>query len=392
MQNTQTPRRTIHHRVLDVKKMLCAATAALSLSLFSSYAAQAQATNQEAEGTVEIRIYNKDVDDTKDDLVKYGSSVIAYLRLNGAGKDMAVVLTNPDGKLRFSRAGALGQTASMTLSKDGSWSNVTLVGYDKSSSASDTKVEVHKDSPSGDIKKSAVCTVYWFTMPKMETTKGNNYDFVGVYYQPSPKPAVNMLAEYKLQPTGLDCTAPQFANLGNLAICQNAKGGYAVYWDKPAVVFYDYAPATAKVTVAKQYKRINSIPTELGWVDDSYAAAGNGLYHGTTVPICGDGLLPETDPPAEPADESKIVGEVKDDNTGLAVGMLYYTHRLKVTMEASFVDWAVEYNPSTKTVNALRQTDWSLSLDSSSDTPQAAKVKGFDYAPNLVPGYWVLQC
>lgn len=227
------PSATRCNRVLDIRPWLFAAVT-LSLCFFAGRAVQAQTTTQEAEGNVEIWLNN--TVDTSDDIVAQGGSKPCQVHLKNAQKDMRVVLFVPpisgtDVRKRLSLS-ATGVTNNadgslpLTLAKDGTWRTFSIGGAIGSDAVGDAVVEAHKDSVSGDIKKTASASVYWFKNPHMIVTKGGNYPQSSegtplTSYLASGQ-AVYLKAQVQLQPSGLPTsTTPELATLG-IGIVQNA--------------------------------------------------------------------------------------------------------------------------------------------------------------------------
>ena len=183
MENTQTTRRTIGNRVLEVKKTLGVVVIALGLSYCGGRAAHAQTTTQEAEGNVEIWINNTEMQD--DDVLPIGGSLPCQVHLKNAQKDMNVVLvvppistTNNSRRLGISMPGTPNNgdgSLSLTLAKDGTWQSFYIDGQIGSNNTNDAKIEAHKDTATGDIKTTGTASVYWFKNPIMKVTPGGAY-------------------------------------------------------------------------------------------------------------------------------------------------------------------------------------------------------------------------
>ena len=83
----------------------------------------------------------------------------------------AIVLTNPDGRLRF---GASDKTLSLTVPNDGSWVPFQISGETGSGAIGDAVIEAHCNTAKGALQGKKALTVFWFDSPKIELTPGGS--------------------------------------------------------------------------------------------------------------------------------------------------------------------------------------------------------------------------
>ncbi len=129
--------------------------------------------------TMEIEINNTPA--ATDDLVLLKSDRPAHvfttncrIRATG-GPASTVVLTNPDGRLRFS--GATQQ--SLSVPADGSWVPFTISGENGSAALGDAIIEAHCSDTRGPVKATKAVSVVWFDDAHINITTPGTYTVTG---------------------------------------------------------------------------------------------------------------------------------------------------------------------------------------------------------------------
>ena len=154
-----------------------------------------------------------------------------------AGADVTVVLTNPDGRLRFANLVVLPETRvirttdavetkKVVLPKNGDWVTFYITGEEPSLKIGDAVIEVHRDSAKGPVCAKKQVTVFWFAEAKMTVKAGGQYAFNDQGdFRPSPPPSVKFSASARIMPKKLDHSVPQIDPL-HIAIMQEQLPDY----------------------------------------------------------------------------------------------------------------------------------------------------------------------
>jgi hypothetical protein len=165
-----------------------------------------------------------------------------------AGADVTVVLTNPDGRLRFANLFGLPktlvvstqnavETKKVVLPKNGGWATFYITGEERSLKIGDAVIEVHRDSAKGPVCAKKQVTVFWFGEAKVTVTAGAQYKFNDQgAFKASPPPSVRLSASARIMPKDLDHSAPQIDPL-RIAIMQEMLTDYfesVTYADPPS--------------------------------------------------------------------------------------------------------------------------------------------------------------
>ena len=221
---------------------------ALALSIACSLAgeriAMAQSADPEAEGNVVIWLNNTDT--ATDDVLPQGGSLPCQAHLEGAGKDMTVVLvipplssTNSARRLSFFNTSTV-STITLTLKKDATPSPFTIYGINGSLDVGVGKIEAHKDTATGGLKTTGAASVYWFDNPQISVSAGGTYsttskisgDQAAVLISPEPGPGAYLTASIELKPSRSLANAPQLSSL-QVGVVQNSYqgNGYVAEYD-----------------------------------------------------------------------------------------------------------------------------------------------------------------
>lgn len=345
--------------------------------------------------SVEIQINN--TPSTNDDLVglkcehpAHRSYVNCRVRATSSGTIRTIVLTNPDGRLRFPEANDT--TVGLTLPTDGSWVPFQISGEKGSAAIGDAVIEAHCNTATGAIVGKKEATVFWFDQAHIDVTPGGSYSLNGGVLQPAGN-GVNFSAQGRLRPAGVDCFAPQVSNL-RIGIVQNVSGSTRqTTWTSPTIVWNPGVANGTKVVTPTTLSETLVIPHQ---VNDS-AADVSPLYDqpnkGTTtidanslqVPTGCSGSAPATsnDSPSTPVASRKII-PAKDVNGGTVVGTITYQRLVKGTVDDSFVIWTVVFNVTSNEICAIRERIWHLKIDSSKTGIQKAAPAN-DTDPTMDP-------
>jgi len=313
------------------------------------------------------------------------------IRVRNAGPESpTIVLTNPDGRLRF--PGDTDTTKTLSVPANGSWASFEISGETGSNALDDAVIEAHCQTPTGAVLATKTVTVFWFDQAQIGVTAGGSYSVVAGRFEPVGGNAVNYSAQARLRPAGARCAAPQIANL-RIGILQNglAPATRTLRYDNPTIGWSSgVAPGT---TV--------SVPTtiELSWsqtgdANDSAASVAP-LYDqpGKADQLDANSLRPPlgcTNGGAATSFDSPSGGAAATltqdarSAAGAVVGTITYRF-VNRSEDSAFITWAALFDTVTHEVCALRERTWSLHIDSAGAGPQRATPAATDRAPTQVP-------
>lgn len=344
---------------------------------------------------VEIEI--NDTPATNDDLVLLKGAHPASrprtrcrIRATGAGTTDTVVLTNPDGRLRFPGAGD--RTKTLTVPTGGAWVSFEISGEQGSDAIGDAVIEARCMTTSGPVIGSKPVTVVHFDQPKIEVTPGGRYrlDATGRYTTTGGN-AVDYSAEARVRPAGVDCSAPQLANL-RIGILQNLETPYRKLktWNAPSITWNPGVATGTRVVVPTSIRLTISVPVRTNDSESSVAplydqpGKSGTLDPGSLKPpkgCSGGGAATSHDTPSTPFPATFVQPAV--DATGATVGQVTWTRR-DVALEKQFMAWCVAFDTGTNAVVALRERPWRLFVSSAGSGPQRASAQA-DRAPSFDP-------
>ncbi|KAA6460917.1 hypothetical protein DYQ86_11590 [Acidobacteria bacterium AB60] len=312
------------------------------------------------------------------------------IRSTGGGPACTILLTNPDGRLRFPNSGDT--TKSLSIPADGSWVEFQVAGEGKSVAIGDAVIEAHCNSTTGALKASKAMTVFWFDNAKIDIATPGRYSVVGGKLTTSGGNAVSFTATADIRPAGIDCTANQITNL-RVGIMQNALAGTTRerIWKTPSIAWNAGVAAGTTVTVPKMIRmQINRPATG----NDS-AASVQPLYDrpGVADTLDANSLQPPTgcsgsaqatsyDTPSTGAPANLVLPA--QDGTGTIVGNVTY-HPASVKLGPSFLTWCVIFDTSTNEFTVLRERAWHVTVDAFTAGVQRATVDAADRAPTTMP-------
>jgi len=291
-----------------------------------------------------------------------------------------VVLTNPDGRLRFPNPA--NTTVALTLAANGAFSAFQISGESASAALGDAVIQLHEDSATGFVITQKSVTVFSFDQAKITLNQGGNYAIVnlptGPSYTVNPGNAVTFSSIARIRPAGINCTAPQVANL-NIGIMQESSNfSSQQVWDTPTM---NWLPATASGTA----------------VDVALSMSQNTVYapavvqpvadtETTVAPLYDQPNKPDTLDPNSlqrpigcqaggasanatsfdtPSDPAPPTFSLPIQVAGVTVGNAVWGHLVKVVRKEHFRTFCVLFNTNTQQFCAFRQATWDLNVDSS---------------------------
>lgn len=346
--------------------------------------------------SVELEINDTAI--TTDDLVALkcehpAGRTIVNCRIRATGSpthDATIILTNPDGRLRFPNA--TDTTTTVTVPRSGTWVPFRISGEAPSAALNDAIIEAHCNTAIGDLKGTKPVTVFWFDNAEIKITPGDTYSIVSGRYTASPGNAVNYQAKARIRPAGVDCSAPQIKDL-RIGIMQNALATIRreMIWGNPTITWMaGVAPGTV-ATVPAQIALTKRHPL----VGNDTAASVAPLYDqpgkGETIDAnslqppegcTGSGTATSNDNPSGP-----IIANFNQpalNGAGMVIGTVNYTF-VHTVMTYDFRTWAVAFNLVTNSFCSLRERTWSLHADSAATTPQRVTAAAADTVPTAAP-------
>jgi hypothetical protein len=346
--------------------------------------------------TVEIEINNTPA--ANDDLVQVQSvhppgRPIVDCRIRATSScPMAatIVLTNPDGRLRFPGPGD--RTCPVTVPNDGSWVPFRISGETGSQAIGDAVIQAHCNAAEGELKGQKALTVFWFDQPQINIAAGGAYALSGGRYTVTGAHAVDYSAQARIRPAGVDCSAPQVRNL-RIGILQTALAGVATRntWGNPAVRWRAGVAAGTTIRVPSQYRYTCNQPASANDSEATVAPLYDQPGKGGTlsanslkppVGCAGGGAATSFDTPSSPAAATYTLpvrdaggAEVADVDWGLS----------SATRADSFDTYVVVFNTASNEFVALRKRGWRTNVDSSAAGAQRASPDAADAAVTANP-------
>jgi hypothetical protein len=310
---------------------------------------------------------NDDLVQIKCDRVAHRSVVNCRIRATSACPvDSAVVLTNPDGRLRFT--GPADRTATVTVPGNGSWVSFQVSGETGSAALRDAVIEAHCHTATGPLKASKPMTVFWFDQA--------------------------MSIQARIRPAGVDCTAPQVARI-KIGILQNARIVVArrSVFGPPAITWNAGVARGTSVTVPAAFVEIRNHPVQ---ANDSAATVApiydqpgkaDTLDANSLKPpmgCAGGGAATSFDTPNMPTTGFPVVSQPVTTAAGVVVGNATYPFR-STHIGNHFVVWAVAFDTTSNDVCLLRERTWDMDVDSAAVPPQRPTAAAADSAPSIAP-------
>ena len=210
---------------------------------------------------MEIEVNNTSA--TNDDLVQLQCThparrhnVSCRIRAQGGGTGNAtIVLTNPDGRLRFPNSGDT--TKTVTVPRSGSWVAFEISGETASNALNDAVIEAHCNTATGALKGRKTVTVFWFDQARIDIATPGTYRLVGNTLQSTGGNAANYSAQARIRPAGVDCSVPQVTDL-RIGIMQNdvTSGLYGIARRLPGTLASPMAPSLGQCRPQSLFKPV----------------------------------------------------------------------------------------------------------------------------------------
>ena len=329
---------------------------------------------------VEIQINNTPT--TSDDLVglqcdhpAHRSKVDCRIRATGATAILTIVLTNPDGRLRFPESADTTKTVSVP--SDGSWVPFQISGEKGSNAIGDAVIEAHCQTEKGALLGTKPVTVFWFDKAQIKLTQAGNYKIIGLRYTAPGDISILFAAQATIKPSKIDCTSPQVKDL-RIGIMQEVTDMEVTFnYDTPTL-----APGTppgtsvtvpAKIALSVSYDPTLHMPINDGGSPTQEPPSGAyPLYSkralALTPPIgCTNGSA------ATSSDDPGFTFPPTYVNGDLGVTVIWKQF-VNATAKNNFRTFCVVFNTVTEEYCALRQASWSLNTDSAAAADQHVAV------------------
>ena len=343
--------------------------------------------------TVTVAVHSLDIQinnttATNDDLVVLNSThpaqqfnVNCQMRLQGPSVgNVTVVLSNPDGRLRFPGPG--NTTVNLTLDAAGAFSPFTISGNAASAAIGDAVIHIALTNGSEITTKNV--TVVSFDQGSMQLTQGNAYNFVGpaataVSYAAAGNLAVSFSSSARLRPAGVDCTVPQLKDLRMAIMQETSAMDFETTWDTPTIAF---TGATQPVTVPATRRSTRVFdPAVAQPINDGFNLATDHafpLYSKLAAALqppsgcSGSAAAQSTDGPNHPTSPTSQLPI--QDGTGATIATVTWTNRINTTRVQNFRTFCAVFNQVSNAFFSLREATWSLNTDSAAAAPQLASV------------------
>jgi hypothetical protein len=343
--------------------------------------------------TVTVAVHSLDIQinnttATNDDLVVLNSThpaqqfnVNCQMRLQGPSVgNVTVVLSNPDGRLRFPGPG--NTTVNLTLDAAGAFSAFQISGNAASAAMNDAVI--HMALTNGSEITTKGVTVVSFDTASMQLTQGNAYNFVGpaataVSYAAAGNLAVSFSSSARLRPAGVDCTVPQLKDLRMAIMQETSAMDFETTWDTPTIAF---TGATQPVTVPATRRSTRVFdPAVAQPINDGFNLATDHafpLYSKLAAALqppsgcSGSAAAQSTDGPNHPTSPTSQLPI--QDGTGATIATVTWTNRINTTRVQNFRTFCAVFNQVSNAFFSLREATWSLNTDSAAAAPQLASV------------------
>jgi len=269
--------------------------------------------------------------------------------------DIKITLTNPDGRILFTRA--FKATHTLILPAAGDKVGFVVAGEKQSAAVGDAKIQALLDDKSKKLLGEQKATVFYLD-PKLELKPEGTYVIAGGLYLPAAgKVGIHMIGNARALPATTDINAGVLARL-NIGIAQNAiSQNRTLLEDSPKVQWAANIEAGTKAQVPSTITRRVQVAKVS---QDTVGAAADPLYATDTVRPNAAADLDVNDSPRTSATVVNI--QVKDD-TGSTVGIALYKLN-QVAFDDHWRTWTVAYDPTSDTEYPLCEGTWDLVFNS----------------------------
>jgi hypothetical protein len=336
--------------------------------------------------SVEIEINDTPV--TTDDLVRLkcehpaGRSMVncRIRSTGGSANDATMVLTNPDGRLRFPNAAD--RTATVTVPASGAWVGFQISGERGSDAIGDAIIEAHCHTADGALKGSKPVTVFWFDQAEVTITNPGGYTFVGTQFTTTGGPAAQYSVKARIRPAGVDCAAPQVADLRIGIMQESSNFQSTTTWTNPVIAWapgtaagtHVSTPAVITETTAYGAAVTQPVADSEAHVAPLYDRPGQGAHtideHSLQKPIgcAGGAASTSSDTPSHGAPATQVKRFVSG---ATPIATVTYTRR-NATRKEHFRTFCVVFDVATSSFCAQRQAVWDVNVDSAAPAPRRA--------------------
>jgi hypothetical protein len=295
---------------------------------------------------------------------------------------VTVVLTTPDGRLRFPEEADEAKT--LTLQPSRKWVQFQISGQVASDTVGDAVINAHLDSALGPVIGNKHVTVVSFSDPSIIVVPGGDFKLKEETstYEVDVEPAVDFLAEATIKPAVVKCDAPQLANLYIGIMQEVIDSEDIVTLNDPIIKWNKGVDNGTTVNVNETVRVTESFDPSLHKpVADGDPKSTSPLYDSTRhnqfrpdaivrPQGCDGGAeAKSTDSPSIKAGPYSL--PVTAMGSGAIVGKVIWRHVVKVEIRRHFRTYCVLYDTVTKAFCALSQTEWHLNLDSSAANQHA---------------------
>ena len=291
-----------------------------------------------------------------------------------AAQATTVVLTNPDGRLRFPTAGDASTT--VTVPADGSWAAFEISGETASAALNDAVIEAHCNTATGATLATKNVTVFSFDQARMELVQGGNYAFTNGTYTVTGARAVSYRSRARIRPAGVSCAAPQVSRLRIGIVQESRLYRHAVTWGNPTITWRPGVAVGTSVTVPRTIRQSvaydPAVPLPVADSEASVAPLYDQPGKAGTLdpdslqlpigcqPVAGTASATSFDTPSHAAPP---MAEQDVSSGGVVVGRVRWT-RINSTRDEEFRAFCVAFDTSDNSYCALRQGDWEIHIDS----------------------------
>ncbi|MGU7838560.1 hypothetical protein ACV22V_03690 [Burkholderia sp. AW33-5] len=314
-------------------------------------------------------------------------------RKAGSG-NVQVVLTNPDGRLRF--ADETDKTKSLEVPGDGSWADFEISGEQGSKALNDAVIEAHEATEDGKVLAKKKLTVFWFDEAKIDLTVGGPYGLDGKTITVPDGYAIKHSAQARIRPEGVNCAAPQISVL-KIGVMQNDRTvgpGVETIWGSPEISWDPWIAPGTTVIASAQSRVSNMLPV----VANDTSPASAPLYDqpkdptanpdSLKPPIGCKGGAPTTSSDAPAVDLNEILDIAAKTASGAVVGRITYSQWRRTLIHGKFLCWVVVFNTSTNEFCTLRQRAWTVEIDTDKGAGQRATAEASDSPVSILPVLW----
>jgi hypothetical protein len=290
-----------------------------------------------------------------------------------SAQSTTVVITNPDGRLRFPNDADT--TTTVSVPADGSWASFDIAGQTGSNAMNDAVIQAHCQTATGAVLATKNVTVFWFDQAQITLTQGANYQINGGRYTASGGHAASFSSQARIRPAGVNCTAPQVANMRIGIMQESSNYQVTTTWDTPTIAWNVGVPAGTRTMVpAVMRETVTYDPSVAQPVADTdtnctplYDRPGqpttldpNSLQ--PPVGCAGGAAATSFDTPSQGVAPSFSAPAVS--TTGTNVGNVTWGHLVNTTRAEHFRTFCVIFDTTTSEFGALREAIWTLALDS----------------------------